>query len=478
MGTLLGFFMLRYLQALFLFLCLPLMTAFAAPLVRGDYDNDGYQDLAVSLVNRNGLVGNTPYLVRGTQDGPMFWVFSRPADAFAPGRFFRNSGTAPASILVTTANEPLLWTVITPNRTEVTVRFGLPGDIVTNLIDWDADKLDDFLVVRAGAAIGDVTPLNWYVSFSASGGAVGRTTFGELGDRVFTFFDNGVPHFGAVRIASEQECPKLGDGTAQLVWYGRNFTLNPSETVITKRCWGLVGDIPLVRADYDGNGKAEWIVVRPSGGKQIAYILHDDQETTEAVPLGLETSVPQIGLFKEGRPRFIWSQRDQGLVGMSKRSGSPTIFPFGIATNIIIRADGTVVQPTSSDRFLAAEEPDEVAPTPPPASGSLGCQVQKSFQDGGEGNLWKPVSEGFNGNPVALFPSYYNGANVAVYAADGSLATTVGRTKCCNSNGNRAHFWFNKRASSMRSQAPLTVRVVRNNVVECFPVPDPTQRYD
>jgi hypothetical protein len=396
-------------------------SALSAPLQRGDYDNDGKQDLAVALVSRQGTAGSTAYLVRGSNLGLLSWSFGRPTDAYAPGRFFPNWGTVPASVLVTSALEPLLWTVRAPDGSDVLVRFGSPGDHIVNLIDWDGDLLDDFQVVRDGAVseFGDgVSYKHWLIALSAYGGTIVDIIFGLKGDRSYTFYDNDLPQFGALRLATVGAC------AGQFEWFNMNFSLDASARTIKSRCWGLPGDIPLVPRDLNGNKLADYIVVRPEGGIQTAYVLYDDSSTA-TFSLGLATAIPLIGDFDATGGQLAWIQRDQGLVGRRLQGQNIDIFPFGIAANTIIRPDGSVVEPNSNDRFTDSTNGSG-------GGGGGGGSIAECQNPRGSGFLYKPASQDSNdsreGFPLVLMSRFNSGESCGeVLASNGQVISYFGR---------------------------------------------------
>ena len=110
---------------------------------------------------------------------------------------------------------------------------------------------------------------------------------------------------------------------------------------------------------------------------------------------------------------------------------------------------------------------------------SLGCTQEGTFSDGGGGVLWKPVSES-TGTVVVLMPSSYRSASVSLHDSAGNQVASVIRERCCDTNGNRAHWWWSRSASSLAGESlPLTVRfALPNGTVDCRVVSDPRQRFD
>lgn len=306
-------------------------SVLAAP---GDFDGDEKSDLSVALVDRNS--GTTAWLTRLSSGlNPLFWTFNKAADALVAGRFYQgNSKYYPAIIRVTSTAVPLEWTFKTATNTEIETRFGLPGDTITNLGDWDGDGRDDMNVVRVE---GSNQELQWFV-FLTGAAAIVKVPFGLVGDQVgVSDVDN--------------------DGQAELValrngftWYIRKPFANASTTTAVQ--WGLNGDRPLLPRDIDGDNLPDYMITRVVGANQVVYIRYGNGQT-QTRTLGQASSIPQVGEFGTNS-NFAWSQRDTGwaAIGMPD-SSNIDLFRFGISTNIIIRPDGTVVQPTSDATFGA-----------------------------------------------------------------------------------------------------------------------------
>lgn len=111
-----------------------------------------------------------------------------------------------------------------------------------------------------------------------------------------------------------------------------------------------------------------------------------------------------------------------------------------------------------------AKVPTEPEPTPP---GSSNCRV---CSDGAGGCLFKPVSDS-TGTPVILMPGTSAYANTGLSFSDPTLH--VLRTHCCDTNGNRQHWYLSKKSSSITQ--PLEVYFENGS---CMLVPDTSKRYD
>lgn len=313
------------LTALSLILASP---AYSSPNVVGDFDADGKSDLSVALVNRTS--NSTAWLTRLTSGAaPLSWNFNKAADALVIGRFYSaNPKYYPAIVRVTSTTQPLEWTFKTATNSEIVTRFGLPGDIITNLGDWDGDGREDTHVVRKSPS----SELQWYVYLTAYATTV-QVGFGLDGDQVGV---SDVDNDGLVELVA------LRNG---FNWYVRKPFLGRETTTATQ--WGLNGDIPLLPRDLDGDNLPDFIISRVVGGGQVAYIRYGNGQA-KTMNLGSSTSLPQVGRF-DNNSNFAWSQRDTGWTAIGKPDASSIdLFRFGISTNVVIRPDGTVVQPTSS----------------------------------------------------------------------------------------------------------------------------------
>jgi hypothetical protein len=171
-------------------------------------------------------------------------------------------------------------------------------------------------------------------------------------------------------------------------------------------------------------------------------------------------------------------------------SGGKVEFSFaGSGLNETVALDGVQGGPgaitvatftVSSNGNISGEATDlagNVLGTTP--GGALKCVPIGTFVDGGQGRLWKPVSES-HGTPVTLMPARYGAASVGIYNNRGELVDTPLRRNCCDHNGGRDHAYFSRTATDLATTGvPLTVRYeFPDGSAECLTVDNPSLRYD
>ncbi len=209
--------------------------------------------------------------------------------------------------------------------------------------DYDGDGKTDFSVWRWGTDQGDY--VTWFIAESGSGSMrVGPTTgpfdFGSVGiwphpadydgdgktdpahiawggdfdTDPFPYYwalsnsSNGATRVHVFGFSGDKARPADfdGDGRADLaVWRpseGNWYILQSSDGGMRVRSWGVDGDRP-VPADLDGDGKAELVVWRPSEGRW--YIMNLAAGTLGQVNWGVEGDIPVVGDYSgDGKADF------------------------------------------------------------------------------------------------------------------------------------------------------------------------------
>jgi hypothetical protein len=183
-------------------------------------------------------------------------------------------------------------------------------------------------------------------------GGLGDITVGEFnGDSrldIATGFAN--TRQGLLSILLSEQCTEKstapfdydGDGKSDYsVWRPSDGTwylaLSDSGSMYVQP-WGQATD-KITPADYDGDGVTDMAVYRPSEGKW--YVIYSQSVTINAISFGLNGDVPLPQDFDgDGKADFgIWRPSDgTWYLGLSQ-SGSMYVLPFGLATDKPVPAD-------------------------------------------------------------------------------------------------------------------------------------------
>ncbi len=170
-----------------------------------------------------------------------------------------------------------------------TASWGTNADNAKVQGDYDGDGKLDYTVIRYNAD----NSLTWYI-LSSSTNIMKAVNFG---------FRGGEPLFGA---------DFTGDGKDELVFtnkYDTNealtYYIGDVETgkLVLTRQWGHKNDYSLQPADYTGDGKADFVAVRPNITPMVWYILDPASNNSKAVGFG-------YGLRSEGNDQPIRGDYD------------------------------------------------------------------------------------------------------------------------------------------------------------------------
>lgn len=430
---------------------LPTSSQFVSYPAKGDYDGDRRSDMAFVRVERELYRSIWSVMHR---DGTTSMVqVNAPADALVPGDYNGDGRTQPAVVYVNSGLPPannLEWHIKNPDGTEMIRYWGKNGDrpIVG---DFDCDGKDDIAVTRE-----ELGGVFWYMWFSSPRSTpVGEYLFGLAGDRVYTadFTGDGCDDL----VVSREE----GEG---ITWFYQSL----GDTTYNRVPWGLRTDALLTPADIDGDSVADLIVARPNGIGSIDFYIKRSREGAIIIPFGFHGDVIMTGDYSgSGLSELAVYRRSEESYYLRKTNGEVPRIQFGTADDIIVRPDGSTVNPGEGK---VGAGPDPIGP---------GCDETLDFVDGGGGALWKPHSEN-TGKPVFLLPSEYWNMIVGIEVLDsGGNLIVNGRNRTCCPNGGRAHYDVPMHASRLEDYAPITVKLyMRNGTTECRTVPDPERRYD
>jgi len=432
-----------------------LPTVVQTKRIPGDYNRDGLSDYVVASVNRSN--GTTKFDILYSNGSSSSALIGSPGDAITPGDFDGDGKTQPAIVNVNTSSALLEWHYLNAAGTEQIQAFGQNGDQPV-VGDVDCDGKDDMIVARN---VGENKV--WYI-LKSSGGIHNGLEFGQSGDNVYVADPNGDG-------CDEFIVSRVVNGGVRFRY--RGLTHTSGVTVVN---WGLAGDKILTPMDMDGDGKDNFIVVRPLSGLNWAFV-HQPVGSGFIIAFGLQTDQPFAGYFGGAQYAEMGAYRtaNKGASSFFVRRFDANVIlnKFGDKTSILVRPDGTVVQPGSGGG-------DDNGG----GSGGVGCNgTQKSWSGGA---LWKPVSESVpNHAPAILLPTsphcslHRSGKlKVTILGKDGTSVTGFQKNHCNGANGSRSHWWTSRTASDLKKYAPLTVKTEYQGKTECRTVPDPTKRYE
>ncbi len=252
--------------------------------------------------------GDAPLDFNG--DGKTDWAVVRNTGGGASGQitwFYNTNGTGAAT-------QAFQW--------------GLASDFFVSG-DFDGDNKDDIAVWRPGAA----TVAAFYI-LNSNGFTARVERFGQTGDdpTVVEDYDGD----NKTDVAVYRAGAAAGQ---QSTWFYRTVANGP----VTYVPWGQNGDFPSP-GDYDGDGKADFVVQRGVGG--VAYFLTRlaTGATPAAIPFGLPTDVIVPGDWDgDGKTDIATSRGVGGAIQWQYRNSSNGVtnyITFGSsATDFVVQGD-------------------------------------------------------------------------------------------------------------------------------------------
>ena len=195
---------------------------------------------------------------------------------------FNGDGRTDFAVVRNTGGGPsgqITWFInLNNSATTYASEWGLSGDFFVP-VDYDGDSKTDIAIWRAGAP----TVAAFYILQSQTN-TVRIVPFGQSGDdpSVVDDYDGD----GKADPAVYRSGANAGDPST---WYYLASNNNPSNSVTYVR-WGQNGDFP-GPGDYDGDGKADFVIQRNNGGGQARFWMLQTTAGTNSVVFGTPTDV-------------------------------------------------------------------------------------------------------------------------------------------------------------------------------------------